>query len=677
MSKAPKDDAPALEWALFYASLGWAVFPIQPREKAAFYNYPEYKDPETGNTYSWKYQATKNPQRIEIFWTEHPDANIGVATGTASDLYVLDLDIEKPGKTRDGRKHFIEWQKKRGENINTNTPVSKTGSGGNQIFYTCDEKIFNNGAQIYKGYGVDRRGEGGYCVLPPSIHPNGKRYTWKQSPTEYKVQRPNITAFEYMGGLPAPEHEPIEYAQGYEIPEQITEGGRTDELIRYTGQIIAKNPSLTEDQIKDLIKAANLNRCKPPLDERELAKQVYPSIRRFKSREQAPTTPAVIDPAEYMRTTAASYIDTFWDDPANLAAPIPTGYSLLDRQLDGGLYTGLYVIGALSTMGKTTFTLQMANQMAQAGHDILFFSLEMSRAELIAKSLSNLTATIEAGYIGESVAEAIVKGGLRNAKTARALTDPERIRHFTDAEQALIIAAKELYKREYGGRIWIIEGEGDIGPDEIRDRVNQHKEITGKTPIIFVDYLQILRTNDPRLSDKQRVDEGVVALRRIARANNTIVFAISSLNRGSYSKDIDMDAFKESGAIEYSSDGLLGLQPRNMGETAEKSDLIKDTKRAQVRQLELRILKNRGGLADGTQQFYYTPAFNTFEDVKNEPIQPKAKNTRPKQDRPNITLINDKMNALLQNAGIPWPSEGVMPDDVNPFLENDDGLLRL
>ena len=668
MRKAPKDDAPALEWALYYADLGWAVFPIQPKTKASFYNYPEYKNPETGNTYSWQHQATKDPMRIEIFWTEHPDANIGVATGEISQLYVLDLDVEKPGSTQDGRQHLIEWQKKY-EKINTNTPVSMTGSGGNQIFYTCDKPLFNNAAQIYKGYGVDRRGNGGYCVLPPSIHPNGKRYTWKQSPTKYKVQMPNVTAVEYMNGLPAPEHEPIEYAQGYELPEKITEGGRTDELIRYTGQIITKSPALNEDQIKDLIRAANNARCMPPLDERELVKQVFPSIQRFKSRQTEPAQEKITDPAEYMRQTAASYIDNFWNDPANLVAPIPTGYSELDKQTDGGLYTGLYVIGALSTMGKTTFTLQMANQIAQAGHDILFFSLEMSRAELIAKSISNLTAKIEAGYIGQSVAETIIKGGLKNAKTARALTDPERIQHFTDDEQKLIIAAKELYKKEYGGRIWIIEGEGDIGAAQIRDRVNQHKEITGKTPIVFVDYLQILRTEDPRLSDKQRIDENVVALRRLARANNTIVFAISSLNRGSYSKDIDMDAFKESGAIEYSSDGLLGLQPRNMGDTAEKTDLIKNTKRAQVRQLELRILKNRGGIADGTQQFYYTPAFNVFEAAPNEPIQRKGK------DKPQI---DGNLHSMLQNAGLAWPLEWqTVPDDVNPFIESDGDVLRL
>jgi len=671
MNKIPKDDAPALEWALFYASLGWAVFPIQPKTKASFYSYPQYKNPETGNTRSWQYQATKDPQRIEIFWTEHPDANIGVATGEISQLYVLDLDREKPGSTQDGRKHFIEWQKKRGERCNVeNTPVSVTGSGGNQIFYTCDKPLFNNAAQIYKGYGVDRRGDGGFCVLPPSIHPNGKKYAWKNSPTRYSVHRPNIAAVEYMSGLPAPEHEPIEYNKGYELPGQITEGGRTTEMIRFVGSLVGKWPTLDDEYIKRLVIDENGDRCKPPLTAQELSREVFPAIQRYKSREPEKETP-ITDPAEYQRLSVANYIDTFWDDPANLAIPIPTGYKRLDDQLGGGLYTGLYVLGAISTIGKTTFALQMANQMAQAGRDILFYSLEMSRAELIAKSISYLTAIIEATQGGQGVAEAINTGGLRNAQTHSALTDPNRFRNYTETEQRLVTAAKELYKKEYGGRIWIIEGGNDTGVEEIKKQVERHKELTGNTPIIFVDYLQILRSSDPRLSDKQRVDENVVELRRVARAHNTVVFAISSLNRASYSQSLDMNAFKESGAIEYGSDGLLGIQPLDMDDTSEKSNLVKETKRAKVRKLELRILKNRRGKADGTQQFLYTPALNVFEDVENDPKNEKERQTRQTQHRTTINDLNDKINALLQKAGVSWLSEGIIPVDDNPFLDNE------
>ena len=65
---------------------------------------------------------------------------------------------------------------------------------------------------------------------------------------------------------------------------------------------------------------------------------------------------------------------------------ISTGFSNLDKLLDGGLYPGLYVIVALSSLGKTMFVLQIA----RLGQGFLIFSLEMSRSELMTKSLSRL-----------------------------------------------------------------------------------------------------------------------------------------------------------------------------------------------------------------------------------------------------------------------------------------------
>lgn len=64
---------------------------------------------------------------------------------------------------------------------------------------------------------------------------------------------------------------------------------------------------------------------------------------------------------------------------------IPTGYERLDKRLDGGLYSGLYVMGALSSLGKTTLALQIADSIAKAGTDVFFYSLEMAAEEITAK----------------------------------------------------------------------------------------------------------------------------------------------------------------------------------------------------------------------------------------------------------------------------------------------------
>ena len=97
--------------------------------------------------------------------------------------------------------------------------------------------------------------------------------------------------------------------------------------------------------------------------------------------------------AEYKKNSSKSYINNFLNgiqEQANTAY-IPTGFDQLDEALDGGLFEGLYIIGAISSLGKTTFTLQIADQIAKSGEDVLIFSLEMSRSELMAKSISRET----------------------------------------------------------------------------------------------------------------------------------------------------------------------------------------------------------------------------------------------------------------------------------------------
>ena len=66
----------------------------------------------------------------------------------------------------------------------------------------------------------------------------------------------------------------------------------------------------------------------------------------------------------------------------------PTGFSELDKALAGGLGTGLHCIGAISSLGKTTFVLQMAENIASNGTPVILFSLEMRPEQLVAKTVS-------------------------------------------------------------------------------------------------------------------------------------------------------------------------------------------------------------------------------------------------------------------------------------------------
>ena len=85
------------------------------------------------------------------------------------------------------------------------------------------------------------------------------------------------------------------------------------------------------------------------------------------------------------------YFTNFANNIESKKDVICTNFNDFDNALDGGLYSGLYFIGAISSLGKTTFCLQIADQIARQKQDVLIFSLEMARDELMAKSVSRLT----------------------------------------------------------------------------------------------------------------------------------------------------------------------------------------------------------------------------------------------------------------------------------------------
>ena len=130
------------------------------------------------------------------------------------------------------------------------------------------------------------------------------------------------------------------------------------------------------------------------------------------------------------------------------------------------------------------------------------------------------------------------------------------------------------------------------------------------------------------MTDKQNTDHAVKVLKQLARDESVAVLAISSLNRDNYSAKISMQAFKESGAIEYSSDVLLGMQLKGMG-TSEFD--VNAAKRKDPREVELHFLKNRNGVMSKPIFYTYHPKFNYFNEV--EYIEPSENEKKPKRGR--------------------------------------------
>lgn len=305
----------------------------------------------------------------------------------------------------------------------------------------------------------------------------------------------------------------------------------------------------------------------------------------------------------YLQLSAAHHLKGFVNGIAqSVDTPaLPTGFPKLDGLLDGGLYEGLYIFGAISSLGKTTFVTQIADQMAQSNTDVLVFSLEMARSEIMAKSISRhtLLAVLQA------------RGDTRNAKTARGITAGKRYAQYTKTERELIHSAVHAY-RQYAEHLYLCEGVGDIGVAQVRETVRKHLQFTGKRPVVIIDYLQILAPHNERATDKQNTDKAVMELKRLSRDYKIPVIGISSFNRVNYREAVTMEAFKESGAIEYSSDVLIGLQLKGAG---AKDFNANEEKRKNPREIEIVILKNRNGATGDKIPYEYYPMFNYFREA--------------------------------------------------------------
>ncbi len=304
---------------------------------------------------------------------------------------------------------------------------------------------------------------------------------------------------------------------------------------------------------------------------------------------------------EYQRTSAACYLQDFMGRAAGGVNTgfVPTGFERLDMVLDGGLYEGLYLLEATSSSGKTALALQIADQAAKSGSDVLVFSLAASRAELIARCLSRLT------FMGSQAQPG-------RALTARDMTTRSFAGYKPD-EQELAAASIEAYG-QYAHRIYFNEGREDWGVEQIKATVARHKRLTGNSPLVVVDCLQLLAPYDPRASHQSNLDKAVLELKRMSRDYQMPVMVISSLERQNPGPSV-MAGLQGSGAIAIVPDVIVALQTR---ETPDQDGLDGNaTSMPGVgRSVELWILKNRWGAAGQSIEYDYYPSFNCFMESR-------------------------------------------------------------
>lgn len=305
-------------------------------------------------------------------------------------------------------------------------------------------------------------------------------------------------------------------------------------------------------------------------------------------------------PAPYTDSSAVHRLESLRQYILSQAAKprLSTGFPSLDEALDGGLYEGLYILGAVSSLGKTAFCMQIADALARQGQDVLIFSLEMSEYELMARSISRET------FLADTTP------GKQLSKTVRGILDGRRWGGYTARERTHLEEAMSTYGA-YADRLYIHQGDHSTGLDEITTQVEIHIAQTGRVPVVLIDYLQIIAPVDVHFTDKQNTDRVVTALKKLSRVHEATVLAISSFNRENYNTPASMASFKESGGIDYSADVLIGLQARGAG---GKGFDLEAEKQKDPRELELKILKNRTAALRGPIPLRYYSAYSCFEE---------------------------------------------------------------
>lgn len=286
-------------------------------------------------------------------------------------------------------------------------------------------------------------------------------------------------------------------------------------------------------------------------------------------------------------------------DPGKIA----TGFPAFDKQTNGGLYAGLYMIAAGTSAGKTTFCLQMADSLARSGQEVIFFTMEQSRLELVCKSLARIAYLLN--------------------KDTRINADRIRHRELSNLEEAELKPAIAAYKEQMQDRLSIVEGNFNFTINNILEEIREHINRTGKSPVVFIDYLQLLKpASEKDRGIRETVDAATTELKILSRNYGVPIIAISSISRANYYNALDLDSFKESGGIEYTADTVFVLQMKDMHDpvfekdkaTNAKRERVKAGKRKAPREMELVCCKNRFGSTDIECEYKYHSAHDYFEE---------------------------------------------------------------
>lgn len=248
--------------ALRYAERGLPVFPVRGKLPLTHHGFID---------------ASTDADVIRGWFKQSPDANVAMPTGAASGLFVLDIDPRHGGD-----QSLAALEAKYGPLPATLEAL--TGGGGRHLFFASPQGQLIRNSAGKLGPGLDVRGDGGYVVVPPSVHPETKQtYRWTSKVKPAPAPAWLIEALTTTAPV-------VESAPDATIPA----GQRNDTLARIAGAMRRKG--CTPQAIEAALLAENARRCSPPLPESEV-RGIAQSVSRYPSAPSASNAPRVEEPS--------------------------------------------------------------------------------------------------------------------------------------------------------------------------------------------------------------------------------------------------------------------------------------------------------------------------------------------------------------------------------------------
>ena len=284
------------------------------------------------------------------------------------------------------------------------------------------------------------------------------------------------------------------------------------------------------------------------------------------------------EPIKDIVINAIDHVETIYENKGGLTG-IDTGFTDLNNMTSGLQKSDLVLVAARPSMGKTAFTLNIATFAAMHGHTVAFFSLEMSKEQLVQRMLCS-------------------EGGI----------DSQRLRTGTlgDEDWSNLIATADKVSK---AKLFIDDTAG-IGVMELRSKARRLKAEHG-LDLIVIDYLQLMqgRSKGGDNSRQQEVSEISRSLKALARELDVPVVALSQLSRSVESRTVKkpmLSDLRESGSLEQDADIVMFLYREDYYD--------QETERKNI--TEVIIAKHRNGPI-GTIELFFQKEFTKFRDLSH------------------------------------------------------------